>query len=400
VSGVVETTAVRGSVLLKRREEKRVLGGHTWVFSNEIERIDGEPPAGAAVAVKRSDGRLVGYGFFNPSSLIAVRIFSRRDPVMDRPLLVERLKHAAGLREVLYPGSTAWRLAHGESDGLPGLIVDRYDTVFVIQTLALGMDLLKDLLRDVLVQDFGATAVVERNESALRVYEGLPQRSGLLAGEIDGVVVIEEGGLKFEVDPVRGHKTGFYFDQRENRLAIRRFASTARALDVYCNDGAFALHAAKAGAGEVLGVDVSADSIARAERNAALNGLADRVRFEAAGAPEALEALHQGGERFGLVVLDPPSFTRSRKNVPQAKRAYVDVNRRAIRVLSRGGFLATASCSHHITDETFLECVHEAALSVDRWPRLLEWRSQAPDHPILPAMPETRYLKFALLQID
>ncbi|MBI3449777.1 MAG: class I SAM-dependent rRNA methyltransferase [Acidobacteria bacterium] len=390
----------QGQIVLRRREEKRILAGHAWVFSNEIERIEGDPLAGSVVAVTRAEGKLVGYGLFNPKSLIAVRIFSRRRSVVDHPFLVERIRKAQALRERLYPGADGCRVVHGESDGLPGLIVDRYADTLVLQTLALGMDLVKETICDVLEEIFRARAIVERNESALRDYEGLPRSAGLLRGTPPGPVTIHEGDVAFEVDVLRGHKTGFFYDQRENRQAVRRVAKGSRVLDLYCHDGAFALHAARAGAREVLGVDVSEEAASRARRNAEINGLAASSRFEAADAPEAMKALYDAGEKFDVVVVDPPSFTRSKKNVAEAKRGYVDVNRRAMRLLAREGFLATASCSHHVTDETFLECVKESAQGVDRSLRLIEWRSQSPDHPILPAMPETRYLKFALLQVD
>lgn len=389
-----------GTVLLRRGEERRILKGHPWVFSNEVRKVEGEPAPGSVVEIRRSDERLIGYGIYNPHSLIAVRLFSRTRRALDRRFLIERLERAASLRETVYPGAVAYRLVHGESDGLPGLIVDRYGGAFSLQTLALGMDRLKDRICDALEATFHPRVIVERNESALRSLEGLPRRTGVLRGGLPESVEIEEGDLRFEVDLLRGHKTGFYFDQRENRIAVRRFAAGARALDAYCNEGAFALHLAKAGATEVLGLDGSGPAVERAARNAALNGLEGKCRFEPAALPDRLVALHKAGERFDLIVADPPSFTRSRKNVPAAKRAYTELNRAALRILSRGGILATASCSHHITDSTFLESVAEAASALSRRVRLLEWRSQAPDHPVLPAMPETRYLKFAVLHAD
>lgn len=393
-------TGPAGEVFLRRREERRILDGHAWVFSNEIERIDGSPGPGDAVAVHRSDGKVLGYGFYNPHSLIAVRLYSRSRVVLGPGLLEERLGAAAALRKILYPGARFCRLVHGESDGLPGLIVDRYGDAFCVQTLSMGMDLLKDRLCDILRSRFGAAAVVERNESPLRKLEGLPQQSGVLRGEVPETVPVEEGGLTFSVSLLSGHKTGFYYDQRENRLALRRYCRVERALDLYCNEGAFALHMAAAGAAEVLAVDIAAGALARAGANASGNGLKDRCSFEEGDVSRALQALHGDGERFDLVNLDPPSFTRSRKNVTAARRAYVDVNRRAIRILRRGGILSTASCSHHITGETFMSCIRQAAGSVGRRILLLEWRSQAPDHPVLPAMPETRYLKFGIFRVD
>lgn len=389
-----------GEVILRRREEKRLLDGHAWVFSNEIDRIEGAPPPGSVVAVLRHDGRVVGYGLFNPRSLIAVRVFSRTSDHLDGELIEGRLREAEALRSRLYPGESGYRLVHGESDGLPGLIVDRYGSAFCLQTVSLGMDLVKPAICDALEAVFGATAIVERNETPLRALEGLPQLSGLLRGRLEGDAEVRESGLVFKVDLLGGHKTGFYYDQRENRLALRRYAAVPRALDLYCNEGAFALHMAAAGAAEVTGIDQSAASLARAEANAAANGLEGRCRFEEGDAPHRLSEMHSAGERFDVIALDPPSFTRSRRNVAHARRAYVDVNRRAMRVLERGGILATASCSHHISEETFQACVREAAVSSGRSLVLLEWRSQAPDHPVLPAMPETRYLKMGIFKVD
>lgn len=387
------------SVILRPREERRILSGHAWVFSNEVREVRGGPSPGSVVSVLRSGGKLVGYGLYNPASLIAVRVFSRTHRELDDAFLDARLAEAAALRERIYPGSRALRLVHGESDGLPGLVIDRYGDCYAIQTLALGMDLLKERIAARLAGSMGARAVVERNESPLRDLEGLERRSGLLRGELEGAVRIEEGDLLFDVDPLRGHKTGFYFDQRENRQALRRYAAGLRALDAFCNEGAFALHLAKAGAPEVVGIDASEEAIARAAENARLNGFGGTCAFRVGQLPAALEELRLAGERFGLVNLDPPSYTRSKKSVAAAKKAYVDLNRRAMRILERGGILASASCSHHVTEETFLGCLQEAATSLDRTLRLLEWRTQAPDHPILPAMPETRYLKFAVLQV-
>src|SRR5262245_51614089 len=280
-----------GTIVLRRREERRLLSGHSWVFSNEIERIDGSPAAGSTVSVTRSDGKLVGYGFFNPGSLIAVRIFSRRDPALDVDRISSRLRKAAALRERLYPGSTACRLVHGESDGLPGLIVDRFGSAFSLQTFSLGMDLLKDSVCDVLESVFGAKVVVERNESPLRTLEGLPPATGVLRGSLPEEVEISESDVLFEVDVLQGHKTGFYYDQRENRLALRRYASGAKALDMYCNDGAFALHLAKAGALEVTGIDASEPAVQRAVRNAERNRLTTICSFQTGDAQDALRAM-------------------------------------------------------------------------------------------------------------
>jgi len=387
-------------VVLNPKEEGRILRGHRWVFSNEISRLEGGPAPGALVEVVRQDSRLVGIGCYNPHSLIAVRMLTDKREPIDTAFFVSRLRHAMLLRKRLYPGHESFRLVHGESDDLPGLIVDKYEDCVSLQTLCLGIDMMKETICDALEEAFRPRCIVERNESNLREREGLPLRSGVLRGEAPASIRIREDDLSFEVDLLGGQKTGFYFDQRENRMALRRFTTGARVLDAYCHDGAFTLHAVQAGASAVLGLDIDPQAIERARRNALLNGLESRCQFETMEAGAAMDSLHSGGDRFDVIILDPPSFTRTKKNVPAAKKGYEEVNRKALRILKRGGILATASCSFHITDETFSSCVQEAAFRTNRVLRLLEWRSQAPDHPILPSMPETRYLKFGIFQVD
>ena len=387
-------------IVLNPREEGRIVRGHRWVFSNEIGRTDGEPAPGAVVEVVRQDNRLVGIGCYNPHSLIAVRMLTDKREPIDRGFFVARLRHALILRKRLYPDLESFRLAHGESDDLPGLIVDKYEDCLVLQTLCLGIDHMKETICDALEEVFHPRCIVERNDSNLREREGLPMQSGVLRGEAPPAVTIREADLRFEVDLLGGQKTGFYFDQRENRIFMRRFVPGARVLDAYCHVGGFALHAVKGGAGAVLGLDVASEAIERARRNALLNELEGRCQFETLEAGAAMESLHAGNEKFDVIILDPPSFTRTKKNVPAAKKGYEEINRKAVRLLKRGGILATASCSFHITDETFLACIQEAAFKTNRVLRLLEWRSQAPDHPILPSMPETRYLKFGVFQVD
>ena len=393
-----------GRIVLRPREEARLLRGHSWIFSNEIARPEGVPDRGPApgslVDVVRADGRSLGLGLYNPASLIAVRMLAAPGEVVDRAFLVSRLRHAQILRRRFYPDWGSLRVVHGESDGLPGLIVDKYEDCLVLQTLCLGMDQNLSLICDALEEVYRPRAILERNESPLREREGLSPRRGVLRGDPPASVTIQEADLRFEVDLVGGQKTGFYFDQRENRLFMRRLVSGARVLDAYCHDGAFSLHAARGGAASVLGLDIAADAVERARHNAALNGLEPICQFETGDALEAFDALHARNERYDVIILDPPSFTRTRKNVPDAKRGYELVNRRALRLLRRGGLLATASCSFHITDETFMECVMEAAFRCERRLVLLEWRSQAPDHPILPAMPETRYLKCGVFHVE
>ncbi len=393
------STIVSGRIVLNRHEEKRLLGGHAWVFSNEIDRVEGGPVPGGIVEVARSDGRSVAWGFYNPHSLIAVRTLGRSPETVDRDFFVRRIRRALDLRSRLYPGSSSFRLVHGESDDLPGLLIDKLEDCLVMQVLCLGMDQRKEEICGALQELLAPRCLIERNDSHLREREGLPQGKGILHGEDPGLITIEEDGVRFQIDPLGGHKTGFYFDQRENRIFMRRFAREARVLDVFCNEGGFALQSARGGAAGVIGIDISGDCVERARGNARLNGLEGITRFEEADAVPAMDWLKSHGAPFDVVILDPPSFTRTKKNVLAAKKGYEEVNVRAIRLLKRDGILATASCSFHITDETFLGVVRGAATRLGRPLRLLEWRSQAPDHPILPAMPETRYLKFGVFQV-
>lgn len=389
-----------GRVVLKPHEEKRLLQGHRWIYSNEIEHVEGEDTHGSVVEIVRHDGRLVGRGFYNANSLIAIRILTMKKERVDRPFFAERIRRAMDRRLRWYRDLSSYRLVHGESDDLPGLIIDKYADYLVLQTFCLGMDRIKDVICDVLEEILHPGGIMERNGSYLRLREGLPSRCGVLRGNIPEKITIEECDLRFEVDVVSGQKTGFFFDQRDNRVLMRRYTSGARVLDVYCNDGAFSLHAVKGGASAVLGIDVASESIDRARNNALLNTLEDHCQFEVMEAGRGMESLRQQGEKFDVVILDPPAFTKTRKNVSAARRGYEDVNGKAMRLLRAGGILATSSCSFHITEETFLRCVQMAANKAHRGLRQFEWHTQAADHPVLPAMPETKYLKFGVFQVD
>ncbi|HXG00791.1 MAG TPA: class I SAM-dependent rRNA methyltransferase, partial [Bacteroidota bacterium] len=301
------------------------------------------------------------------------------------------------LRKKLYPHSETFRLVHGESDFLPGLIIDKYNQYVALQTLSFGMDVRLDMICDALDELLHPKGIVERNESPLRSLENLPQRKGILRGSVEPVIV-EEDGVRFEVDLLAGQKTGFFLDQRENRIAVRSLCRNADVLDCFCNDGGFALHAAYAGARSVLAIDASAEAIRQTQRNATLNSVSS-VETRQADVFESLKELGSADRRFDVVILDPPSFTRTKKNVQAAKKGYRELHTLALRVLKRGGILATASCSHHIQPDVFLEIVDTTARKIGRTLQLLDWRSAAPDHPILPAVPETRYLKFGLFRV-
>jgi 23S rRNA (cytosine1962-C5)-methyltransferase len=342
-------------------------------------------------------GRTLGCGFYHPHSLIALRLHSRTIEETDRGFFMRRLQDAHELRCRLYPESTTWRLAHGESDFLPGLIIDRFDDHFVVQTLSSGMDRRLDVICDALEELFHPRAIVERNESGLRELEGLPPRRGVLRG-VPALRTITDLGVRFTVDVLGGQKTGHFLDQRENRRLAARVCKGLEVLDCFCNDGGFALHAAKGHASSVLGIDTSPEAIMRATDNARLNELT-ACTFEQAEVFGRLDSLRQEGRAFDVVILDPPSFTRSRRHVPAARKAYRALHDAALRVLRPRGLLLSSSCSHHVTGETFLATIHAACVGAGRQVQLLEWRGAAPDHPTLPGVPETAYLKVGLFRV-
>ena len=382
---------------LRNKEEHRIIAGHPWVFSNEIREARGEPAIGDVVEVFSARGLPLGVGLYNPHSLIAVRLLSTSPVEIDREFLRARIADALALREGLYPGESTYRLVHGEGDFLSGLVIDRFGDQFAVQTFAYGMELRLPLVCEILEEMFHPSAIVARNDSPLRALENLPSYRKVLAGEA-GPVVIEERGVKYGLDLREGQKTGFFLDQRENRAALARYCTGKKVLDGFCNDGGFSLTAARAGASSVLGVDISDEAVARAQSNAALNGIAN-VQFETGDMFAMLKTLSEHEEKFDVIVLDPPSFTRTKKNVQTAKKGYRDLHAAALPLLPRGGILLTASCSHHILPEVFLELVDEAVRKAGRQLQLLEWRGAAPDHPTLPAVPETQYLKAGIFRI-
>lgn len=383
---------------LKRHEERRILAGHPWVFSNEIRDIAGSPKPGDIVELRDAGGICLGYGFYHPHSLIAFRLLCSSPEAVDAGFFAARFASARILRERLFPGSTFYRLVHGEGDFLPGLVIDRFNDHFVIQTLAAGMDMRLEAICDAIESVFHPLSIVERNESSLRTLEQLPPRKGVLRGTPSATEIVDEG-VRFVVDTMTGQKTGFFLDQRLNRIAVRQFARGGRVLDCFCNDGGFALHVAAAGATSVLGLDSSADAIQRATRNAEVNQ-AEHVSFRQSDVFDALAGMASSEQRFDLIILDPPSFAKSKKNVTTAKKGYRDLHRAAFPLLERGGFLATASCSYHILPETFLDVVNATARECDRRLQQVIWQGASPDHPVLPGVPETQYLKFALFRVQ
>jgi 23S rRNA (cytosine1962-C5)-methyltransferase len=390
-------------VTLRPREEGRILAGHPWVFSNEVAPFGAQGPRfepGELVRLADARGRLLGVGYYNPHTLIAARLIARAGRQVDRAFLEARLETARALRRRHVGDDTQCRLVFGEADGLPGLVVDRYRDLCVVQPLTAGIErLLPDILEalDAVVAPGG---VVIRRDASLRALEGLPvTKEAEVRGRVESPVVIDIDGLAFEVDPIGGQKTGFFYDQRLNHARLDRVAEGARVLDAFCYTGAFGLRAAKRGAREVTFLDQSDEALAAARRNAARNGLAERCRFETGNALDRLAALDAAGERFDVIVLDPPAFAKSRKQVAGARRGYREINRRAFRLLAPGGHLLTCSCSYHVDRETFRDIVRDAAADAGRSALVVEAGGQAPDHPVLLGCPETDYLKCLLVAV-
>jgi 23S rRNA (cytosine1962-C5)-methyltransferase len=386
---------------LKPKEHHRIQKGHLWVFSNELANVPRDIAAGETTKLFTHDKKFLGVGFFNPHSLIAFRLLSRKDELPDKDFFLKKFLEALTLREKIYSGdeTNAYRLIHGESDGLPGLIVDRFNKAIVIQAFSAGMDLHLPIISEALQELLNPEVIVVRNESLLRELEGVPLYKDIIKGNRKATIQsIHDAGITFEVDVFEGQKTGFFLDQRENRRIIRKFSKGAEVLDVFTNDGGFALNALYGGAKSAILVDASQEALQRAERNARLNKFAE-YSLVAADAFDMLEQMTEAKESFDLVILDPPSFTKSRKNLPGALKGYKRLNKLGMQLVKNGGFLATASCSHHVSEEDFLQTVHQAALSVGCQLRLIYKNTQPFDHPVLLSMPETSYLKFACFYV-
>jgi 23S rRNA (cytosine1962-C5)-methyltransferase len=381
-------------VTLKPKEHRRIAGGHQWIFSNEIESVTGEPAAGDIVTVLRNDGMPLGVGFYNPNSLIAVRILSRKTQPVDFGFFKQRIESALNYRNHIFPDSKTYRVVNGESDFLPGLIVDRYGPVVVAQIASAGMERMKMLIYDVIESLIKPSAIVEKNETHLRELEGLHRETNIARGTLPNPPLhVHMNDLTYAVDIMGGQKTGWFLDQRMNHLLVRSYAQKADVLDCYCYDGGFSLNAAAAGARSVTGVDSSESAIVRAKENARLNKLDDRVDFLCADAEKTFTGFIGQKRQFDLVILDPPSFTHSKKNVGPALQAYRAIHDNAFKVLKADGYLVTACCSYHISEDAFFHSVTHAAQRNNRSLQLLDRRGASHDHPVSPYMRETMYLK-------
>ena len=387
------------TVLLKPGEADRIVAGHPWIYSGEILRLSAPAADGELVQVKDHRQRLLGVGIFNSRSKIHVRILAPDRIETDEAFFEERIRAALTVRQRHLPAATSFRVVNAESDFLSGLIVDKYEDVLVVQISALGMDQRKAIIVAALQKIFSPRAILERSDVASRRFEGLTESNGLLAGELSGSIMVQLNGLKFETDPLGGHKTGMYLDQQANYEAVSRFAKGGQVLDCFSFLGGFGLHAARAGAANVHLLDQSADAIAASKRNADANGLTDRCTFETVNVFDwlkthtAVKPHERVIPRFDCVILDPPSFTRNRASVPDALRGYKEIHLRALKLLKPGGTLATFCCSHHVSAELFMDSLLSAAFDTRHILRRVATYTQSPDHPIIPMIPETEYLK-------
>ena len=391
-------------VVLKKGQGRSLKAGGLWVYDNEVDKITGEFLDGDFVDVLDFDGYFLGKGFINTKSKIIVRIMSRvKGQEIDREFLEMRVRAAWEYRKRTVDTSSC-RMVFGEADFLPGLVIDKFSDVLVVQSLALGIERLKgqilDILTCILAKDgIKVRGIYERSDAKVRELEGMERVKGFLSEPFDTIVRIEENGVVYEVDIEDGQKTGFFLDQKYNRAAVKKLARGMKVLDCFTHTGSFALNAALGGAASVLGVDASELGIRQAIRNAALNNVGDKVKFLCADVFELLPKLEAEGEVFDFIILDPPAFTKSRNSVKNAVKGYREINLRGMKLLRDGGYLATCSCSHFMTPELFMETIGQAARSAHCRLRQVEYRTQSADHPILWAAEESYYLKFIIFQV-
>lgn len=391
-------------VTLKKGEGRTVKAGGMWIYDNEIESIMGSFVNGDIVTVHDFDGYPLGKGFMNQHSKIRIRLMTRNvRQNVDRDFLRQRVRDAWEYRKKTVD-TRSCRVIFGEADFLPGLVVDKFSEVLVVESLALGIDRFKETIVELLKEEFlkdgiSIRGVYERSDAKIRQNEGMERVKGFLGEAFDTDVEIEENGVKYLVDIKEGQKTGFFLDQKYNRLAIQKLCRDARVLDCFTHTGSFALNAAVAGAREVIGVDASETAVEQARKNAALNGVESRMEFWCRDVFELLPELEKKQEKFDVVILDPPAFTKSRNSVKNAVKGYREINLRAMKLVRDGGFLATCSCSHFMTYELFTQTLYQAARNVHKRLRQVEFKTQAPDHPILWAAEESYYLKFYIFQV-
>lgn len=385
-------------VYLKRKISQRIALGHPWIFNNEVEKIVGPVTAGDIVEVYYFDEQFAGRGYINPASQIIVRLLTRKKEEINAEFFLLKIKEAWAYRQKM--GYTEnCRLIFGEADGLPALIIDKFNDYFVIQTLALGMDIWKPAIVDALNSVFSPKGIYERNDVPVRELEGLPQIKDYLSAPFPTEITINENGLQFYVNIETGQKTGYFLDQQDNRRAIQHIVKDADVLGAFTYTGTFEIHAAKYGAKSVLGIDISENAVAQANKNAALNKLDHIVKFEAMNAFDVLKAWGKEGRKYDVVMLDPPAFTKSRSNIEKAITGYKEINLRGMKLIKNGGFLVTSSCTNLVSPELFLETINMAAKDARKRIRQVTFQTQSSDHPIIWGMENTHYLKFLIVEV-
>jgi len=387
------------SVHLRKNISHRIENGHPWVFANEIDKVTGDPQGGEIVAVFGHNKKFIGSGFINPKSQITVRLLSRKkEEIINRDFFYHRILAAWNYRKKLGYGENC-RLVFGEADHLPALVIDKFNDYFVVQTLALGMDLWKADIVTVLEAIFQPKGIYERNDVPVRELEGMNQQKGFLSAPFNTLIHITENNIRFEVDLEHGQKTGYFLDQHNNRRAIRHLVKDADVLGAFSYTGSFEIHAGYYGAKSVLGIDISEQAVDRANRNAALNGLEQIVHFEAVNAFDALKIWSKEERKFDVVMLDPPAFTKSRESIQKAVAGYKEINLRGMKLVRKGGFLVTSSCTNLVSPALFLDTIQQAAIDAHKQLRQVCFQSQSSDHPIIPDLANTNYLKFLIVQV-
>jgi len=387
-------------VYLRKKISRRVVEGHPWIFANEVDRVEGTVNGGEVVTVFSHDNKFVGSGYINPRSQIMVRILTRsRTDVINEDFFYERILACWEYRKKI--GYTEnCRLVFGEADSMPQLIIDKFNEYFVIQTLALGIDVWKPAIVKAIQKIFNPKGIYERNDVPVREVEGMTQQKGFLSGPFDTKITINENGLKFYVDIEDGQKTGYFLDQQDNRRAIQHIVKDADVLGAFTYTGTFEIHAAHYGAKSVLGLDISENAVQQANKNAILNGLGDVCKFQTANAFDVLKQWSKDGKQYDVVMLDPPAFTKSRETIQKAITGYKEINLRGMKLVKPGGFLVTSSCTSLVNAELFLQVIDMAAKDARRKLRQVCFQTQSPDHPIIPNIENTQYLKFLIVQVQ
>jgi 23S rRNA (cytosine1962-C5)-methyltransferase len=386
-------------VILKKKIGLRIENGHPWIFGNEIAETEESANPGDIVTVFNGDRKFIGKGFFNPRSQIAIRLMTRNEnDVIDGSFIRSRIE-AAWLYRKKIGYTENCRLVFGEADGLPGLIVDKFGHHFVIQTLALGMDVWKSAVVISLQEIFKTNKIYERNDVPVRELEGMIQQKGFLSDPFDTKIIMNENGVQLEVDLENGQKTGYFLDQQDNRRSIRHIVKDADVLGAFCYTGSFELHAGYYGAKSVLGLDISEHAVAQAKHNARMNGLQEKVQFEALNAFDVLKKWSRETRKFDVVMLDPPAFTKSRENIGKAISGYKEINLRGMKLLRSGGFLVTSSCTNLVSPDVFLDTIRSAARDAGKKLRQVVFQAQSPDHPIAWGLENTHYLKFLIVEV-